>query len=74
MTDQAPLNCSCPKCHTDIQVLMRHNTDENHVMDSVQEMMGDDLKLVGSYTFIGESKCTCGNLIIACLTISAQAI
>ena len=74
MDNNVPLNCSCPKCNQALVVPLNHNADENKVMSAVESMMGNELKLAGSYTYVGEATCPCGNLVIACLTVSAQSI
>jgi len=74
MNTDTTLNCSCPKCGASIVVPMKHSVGEDGVMKAVSDMMGDELKLVGSYTFMGELKCSCGSSIISCLTVSAQSV
>ena len=43
-------------------------------MNALENLMGNDLKILGSYSYIGEVKCNCDNLVLACLTVSAQKI
>ena len=74
MEDNVPLKCSCPHCNKELTVPLKHNTDENKVMDAVSDILGDELKMRGSYTFIGEMKCSCNCVVIACLTVSAQGV
>ena len=72
-TISAPLNCSCPRCHKEITIEMICNDNENHVMDAITDIVGEELKITGSYTYMGEMTCPCGNDIVACLTVASKS-
>ena len=74
MRNNVPINCSCPNCGNSIIIPLHQNKNENYAMESIMDMLKDVLKIAGTYTFMGELKCSCDNTVIACLTVSAQTI
>lgn len=68
-----PFEVSCPVCGEHHVLHMVYDQKQNKDMEQFMTAFGDLIGgSVNQYTFNGNANCSCGKMILGCVTISAH--
>ena len=68
-----PIEAACPVCGVGVRMQIKYNNEFNNLMIFLRTQK-EMRSLAGSYTYKGESTCSCGKLLRVHLSITARDI